>query len=1073
MAIAGHMPVRKSPSTYFYRCPLPGHQDSDASFAVERNPDGDTGLQRFHCLGCKQASGSGAIDLQAVLMGVEANGEKFTEVCERLARDFHIPLDGHDLNVWYKRCEKVAPQSAFSYVERPWTRELLRSLGCESRMMYESGVGDTEESTGIVLQSWGDGYYDRGRVHDGPNFDPSEITRVFGCHPVSSFTLPQKKDKDGKAFSTRITSTNNYPVFVIDTRDGTGRIKKYEPYCITDKFGASYKNTWYYLDAKSKEKGRRTGFAGRLYGDCDIMDCLMGDDVLPQDSSPLGNHPVDQVSVKGADGKYSPVPKFRKVIICSGLRDAMNVYFHSDAHVVYPHSESSGISARMMKRLMEVSDTLYILYDTDRVGQTNARAINMQYPELRNVELPADLSSLTERRTDKPCKDAASYFEYYGQVLQHKGQPDINHHFQSLLSKSVPLKFWQRRCVSTQREADAGIYRYRYQIIIDSMTRFLTYSGLCQYDETGTGDCQFVFIRDNVVETISEKAVLVRARQIMKDYLCSHPSWNDPELSTVISTSKGINQQTIREIGKAELNFRSFGEDFDFLFFRNGALRVTATERVLVPYRDFPYNVNRDSIIQADWKEVDVGFTITPNQDMKRREEKHRANLERMKKEDAKAARMENMRWTNELRLWQYSLAMDRPMDRMPVTFQFLYDTCRVFWKEEESALAAGKQLDGDSRQFQDAHFINKAAGLGYMLNRFRTGARQQMGQLVDYRVSDEKKNTGRNGKSLIAGLLGCVRVGCKVDGKSFKTSPDSIAKNFRDYRPSVHGYIYIDDLMRNFNAELLFNMSSSITVKNLYRDEVTVSPDTSAKILFSSNRCFDMTDPSTFGRLYPMMVSDYYHAATVDGQEEVSPYRKFGHTIGGMENADEYMETCNILVRFLQFYLSHKRVIIPPMESNGMSRFVHRAIRDQRFVGWAVRLFSGNVFGTPIPKQDLIVSLFQYKGMSVTKQAVEAYSKSPEFSDMIHTYCSLMSIDVNPDVVFTRQSDIARGLPRAQTFAYDFGEDGRLTGKRSKRHNVSCYYFFRDGDAPADPTKVVTAHDDSDPFAEGYIPEE
>ena len=1062
----GYTPVRRTKSSVFYRCPMPGHNDSDASFSVERETNGT--LQRFHCLGCG-VSGQGAIDLQAELMGASTDANGFIKVCEKLSTDFCIPINGHDSNTWYRRIEKTKPQEFFSYTETKWTDDMLRSIGCEVSTVYvENTEEDSEEATDIKIYSFGEGYYDRNKIHKKSNFNAEEITRAFGCKPVSSFTLPAKTGKDGKLFSTRIESTDSYPVFIIESMDSKeqGRVKKYEPYCIPDKFGASYKNTWYYRDGKKK----RTKLAGTLYGDRDIMDCLMSSDALPQDSSEGGRHPIE--TVIGSNGQKKT--KFKRIIICSGFRDAVNVYFHSDAHVVYPLSESAGIDAGLIKRLLNLSNQVYILYDSDKTGQKNARAINMAFPQLRNVELPKNLSALTERRNGKPCKDIAGYFETYATILKREGnRQNINDHFQVLLSQSVPIMFWQKRCISTRKEQETGVMRYRYQIITDCMTRFLSYSGLQIYDDTSTGDSNFVYIRDNIVEFVPEKSVLVRARQIMKDYLCSHPYWNDPDLSTVISTSKGINSQTIREVSHICLNFNSFGEDFDYLFFQNGALKVTADDVKLIDYRDFPYHVNSEAILPIDYIQTERCFEIVKNEEVDDIEGKHKTMIEKILKTDTNAIRAENMRYTTELRLWQFKLILSKPIEQMPVPFQFIYDTCRVFWREEEKLKANGKKLGNDEKQFQDAHFINKAGGLGYMLSRFRTGARQQMGQLVDYRVNDEKKNTGRNGKSLIAAMLSCVRVGCKVDGKSFKTSPDSLAKNFREYKPSVHGFIYIDDLLRNFNAELLFGLSSSITVKNLYHDEVSVAPEQSAKILFSSNRCFDMTDPSTFGRLYPMMVSDYYHAATMDGMRERSPYQKFGHTLVDLNHEQEYMETVNMLIQFLQFYLSNHQVIIPPLEQGGMHRYIHRAIRDQRFVGWASCFFQGDVFGIPIAKQDLLVSLFQYKGMTVTKQIIDAYSKSPEFSEMMRTYCALMGIIINPEVVFVRRSDTERGLPRAQVFAYDFDTEGHLNGKRSRRHNVNVYYFFKEGKAPRTVEEVTTAHCSTDPFPDGYIPEE
>ena len=92
---------------------------------------------------------------------------------------------------------------------------------------------------------------------------------------------------------------------------------------------------------------------------------------------------------------------FRRIVICSGPRDAINVYFHSDAHVVFPHSESVEISSETIRRLLNISMEVFVLYDIDRTGIRTMNLLALKHVELKVLYLPEDLSTQYNPRSGK------------------------------------------------------------------------------------------------------------------------------------------------------------------------------------------------------------------------------------------------------------------------------------------------------------------------------------------------------------------------------------------------------------------------------------------------------------------------------------------------------------------------------------------------------------------------------------------------------------------------------------------------------------------------------------------------
>lgn len=1078
MAQNGHQPVLRVKNHYYYRCPHPGHRDEDASFCVEVSPSDGAQLATFICHGCKQLSGAGAIDLQSQLWGVQPAGQDFWRVVEWLAKTFNVEVQG--VQNLHRHYEYANGTDELQWTVGEWTDNALRGLGCKvSPVFSEADKDEPEEATGRMAYSWAmQGEPGLRRPADMTAERLGEdITTRFGIVPLRSFVTPLRKQHDGSVRSFLVEATDTYPIYADITKDDEGRwrMKKYEPLARTDEKGRLYKWTWWYEGGAN----RNPEFRRHLYGDMDVVDALYNKDVVPQDTSMLKDHPVTDVPGYLPDGQTTVTRKFRRVCICSGPRDALQVYYHSDCHVVYPHSETAEIDPRLLKRLFKIADQVFLLFDADKTGRQQATELNMEYLGLRNVELPEDLSMLIDRRTRKAAKDVSGYFELYGTRLKgayrRKG---IDAHFNDLLSRSVPLQFWKRTRVQSNAEKPLGKCHYNYALDDDPMKRFLYYSGLCKIEHKGI--TRFALVNDNIVTMVPDKRVVSTARQLMKDWLKGHPAYYDPDLSTRITTSKQIlSVDTLLDLPTVELNFRHWGETWDYIFFKNGALKVTPTALELQPYSALPFHVNAEAILPSVWVELPAEFRIEMNPQFEEYERKHRERLDLLSPRDLQGIKAENELWEGQKALWPYKLILEKPMGQMPHAFQYLYDLGRMYWREEEAARREGKPagqwLSPERQQFQDMQFINKAAAIGYVLSRYRTTAMARMAYVVDYTVADERKATGRTGKSIIGSLMKCVRYSCDIAGKNFKTSSDMAARNFKAYDYLRDGFININDLDSRVTAQTMYNWAEGeITKKNLNQDEVDVPKDMAAKFIISANKIFDLSENSTRGRLYLMQVCDYYHIS--DGiMEERSPYTKFGYALGQGETDEQHRRLINLFVRFLQFYLSVRTYIEPPVGSEGRHRklYARTDIKDKRWIEFLDQFFENErVFGQPIPKVELVKEWFRFTGRNYTRQDVLAYAKGQEPGRMLSIYCAEMSITVNPEVVYARPSERNR-MPNAAAHVDDYNADGYPTGRRLYSDRQSCYFFYRRGEEPKQTSDVMLNQDANvDVFREGYVTE-
>lgn len=1093
----GYLPGLRIGDKYLKYC-CPFHTERDPSFRVDLRPSGGKTYAGFHCYVCGESNGNkgvGAIMLQQLLLKQSGQPYEYMDAVKRLARDFNIVVEGEYYNGFLHRSRITDPLDEIRLNKKPgaFSPQELRALGCQVEQVMENvWLDDGTQERRAVLDaygkpvfkySWGTDFYRKSC--QGNNFDSRVLNERFNLYSLSSYISVKKEEGKGdkrRLCSRVVEATDAYPMFAFFYEDEQGWwAKKYEPlYRQTKKTDGTLtqnvKFTYWYQGNR-----KRPDLQNFIYGDADVMralknfdenaDVTQNDDTRADLVEITYKKKIDKENVVNASRKV-----FSKLIICSGPRDAINTYYHSDVHVCWPHSEMTDIPLSTMKRLLAIAKTVYVMYDIDKVGTEAMNRLAMKYIDLRVIYLPDYLKNYTDRRTGRPCKDAEEYFNYYRpKEDDNRFEGSVNEHFRSLMRDAKTMKFWDEEYGRKSNADGDKVMKCKYTINFVNLSQFLCANGFYKYIDEAK-ETRFVYVKDNIVEVLRDDDILTRIKGLMKSYLFINDHYNNDEISNAISVQKKVDKSTLLEIKPIELNFMSWGKDYEYFFFRNCAVRVTKDEIIPQRYADIPCHVNRDAILP--WN-----FTLsrTPLFDIKLNPEyvirKNQYEAQMMdKRMDAETKERLSIEFNSYERLWKYKLSFPKDIGEMPVPLQFVYDTGRIYWKKEEDGLP----LSVEERQRQDMQFINKAGGIGYGLSRYRTNSRQLMTCFTDFKVIDERKSSGGTGKSMYQLMLETVRSINYKPGNEFRTKPGEMSLNFTRFRDTIDSNVFIDDLRKDIRGDEFKNITANMTTRSLYQNEILLPKERTPKLFITMNGNFDLSDPAIYRRCYLLPVSDYYHPTNYTGTvKERTPLTKFGKDIVIEASEEERQAIMNMLLQFCQFYIRTQEVIRPPVEKDGVQRYLYSAIREEFFIEWANGYFSTTWhFERPIHYKEMIIDYLEKRGDDVTDELIN--KTRGDFKKYLKLYCDSSQISINPQVVYEpRRATSAReslvdGMPEEKQLVADSKEgyvrekawttvfDGKKP--RVPRERIvawgRCYYFYKFGSEPRERKEVLLCTD-------------
>lgn len=1133
MRANGYEPVRlpKGDGRVMYLCPF--HDDHDASFAVDQRAKEGTDAPGWGCFGCGR-KGYGAISLQAALMGFDhtaLTAEQLRKVCQRLVDDHGIELPDMKVTEPTERTEAIEPQDC-EFDLTPWTVQHLNALGFTTKLATEQ-QGDELKVKYTTASKKADNDTDHNDTDNkdtdaNPQPEPlyrcsidrefwrgrgeaktakewgEVIEKEFNTYPVATFiTAPVTVTNGGGKVSLKIPSRTTYPIFAMVYEWG---VKKYEP-------KGSKAHKWYW--------SRSQGLATKVYGDSVAVAALTqatkpaeGKDRPAErpwfaDALKDRRHPV---VVTERDSDKSPVKaKMKRLVLCSGPRDAMQMWAATDAHVVWLHNELAGIRdgviedwlKALLARMSAVAVDIYVCYDLDTTGVTSSAAIALENAKVHWVRLPQEMTAVTlpsrEKGEVRRLKDVTDFVTRFHQI-QKKFAPDLRKSNPSealmrLLKNALTMQFWIDKPTTKKDKDGERETNVRYVLSVANLLQFLGAKGIrCMQDDHGQRAFYQLSYNNTYryLDTSRAGSQLESVcRTAMLNWIDAHITDEDApykaNLVNTIFTGKGLDPRTMNTMPPTAINEHSWGEDFDTFFFANTAVRVTKDSIKEIPYAQLPYVTNEECILPGDYKFIHQPWRIIINPKYEAEKQRHEQISKLCDTPAMRAA--ENRRWTQFEQLWKYKLIMDKPLDEMPMHFRFLYNLGRIFWEKE----SFGEKLTDVERQMQDMHFINKVHAIGYAITRYRSRARQQIVHFTDYSVSDEQKASGRNGKSAVIDMLASVRPSsANVAGKSINGNNITLSIMLGDVVAGVHSLVCIDELPDGFKAEELYNAPVSLVCKTLYKQPVTLRGEDVPKLFIASNKPFDRSSGSTKGRIYPCFTSDYYHAATDDGRWlDFTPKDEFMEQYGVQEVAnglpDNLMnELRNLLLACAQFFFQQPTdTILPPTETRSMRRELYAMTKDSALTDWLTAYFEDTPdnphFGQPIPPQEMAISLLDAESESVNNASIEKAKK--RIMKYLKPCLNRMGVVMDPDVVLNTASYRRHGGRQMRAWLTVLDAEGKpveqttknryrqvvSTGERVPRElsaHIYVHYFYRNrpGEVPTKPFEVGHEHD------KGYV---
>ena len=1063
MRAHGHEPFNaKDKHNLVYCCPF--HTESTGSFKISTNKRGgkhDAPL--WKCFGGCGEKGYGAITLEAKLSGLQLTGYDYIQAAKNVASICNLQIEEIEPEDLNGKKEYVAPQDEYTFELRDdFTIYELEALGCKCELLKKKVYGkDGSEHTEPVLDNDGKSVYkysfslnnksNEDNAADNieniikSNFDPKEITKRFNLYPVKSYTGPKFRMEDGTYKSRKVIATESFPIFVYMYNDKTwGRI--YQPYYrkVKDKngkMGADYRFTFWY-----KGNCKRPDLNKLFYGDTLTM-AMLADEKLTATAALKQLDMEEKLPTKTEKDKETgtettvPSGKVFDLIQCSGGSDAINTYFHTGAHVCWINSENGDLTPDMYKKMDNMAVNKYIMYDLDDTGKTRALKTALRYLDLRLIFLPERLKELKSARTQKPCKDAKDYFSFYNPKSMEGFEDGIRTHFRRIMKSSLSLRFWM---VKIKADKDGKEKSRDYCIDTARVFNFLASQGLFRFvDKTSTDKIgSFVRVKDNIVSYISKESIGLEALNIMLDFIRRSPDYCE-DLQRAVINSTRISQNTMQNLPVIDLDFNSWGKDFDYLFFKNTAVKVTKDSINTVKYNQLPYNVNAQAIKDAEFTiENNRYFKIDVNPDYKKLEEEY-FQMQRDKntsKEDllSKAQDKEDFG-----RLWKWKLTwVEKDQKRIPDFIRFLYNTCRVYWRKEKE----GKALTETEQQEQDLYFINKVCAIGYSLCRYRNPARTYAVFYTEASVGEEGKSTGGTGKSLIIKSLDFARNSFTIDGKSF--DPKKGATNFQRFMRGVHSHIHLEDVCKDFDFESLFVMiSSGFVSRALYAAETFTPIEEVPLMQITSNFMINLSSDSAQRRLFMVGMSDYYHAknemmCTEGHLPEDDGFDDLTHP-----SPEQLNHIQNFMAQCMQFYMTVGNRIMPPMAALA-NRTLISTVGD-KFVEFFNEFFSKEYnYNCPIDRETLFHDYLDYKELSTFGKEKSALAK---FKQDLQYYCNSCRIIMNPPVIFQNDSERMRKEVRTKAWC-------KITLRKNTNQEISgrvcisskgALYFYKKGTVP------------------------
>ncbi|AZA93019.1 Uncharacterised protein [Chryseobacterium nakagawai] len=852
----------------------------------------------------------------------------------------------------------------------------------------------------------------------GPLVTP-DTCQKYNLYSLKSYSWLKKIENTQKEFCDvyTVTSSETNPILAFIITEGKTKPKvslhginkdvKVEP--------ANPGKEWLKIyQPKSSDKKYRFSYLGKK-----PKQHIFGLDILKR----LTEKEVDVRDDEGrVTGTEPAIEKVKKVIICSGDRDSINMASTGKADaVVWFNSETADITESQIALLFKYSQEVINVPDLDPTGVEAGKKIALEHMDVKTAWLPEEITKRKDFRGN-PLKDFTDFMKI-NSSYDDSEQRELKLKVERFLELARPAKFWSGKWNKRTETTD-------YKINYKNAFNFLKLNGFFRIkDEKRKDGFYFVKQDKHILKEVSAQEIKdffnnVLDQKQKEKGLVLFPD----DLLNMLIGSEAVSDKKLVNLETKEFDFTDHTFNTQYLFFDKFIWEIKA-DRVEEINKGYSRYVMENDILNNIIKKQ-TRHTLNS------REIKLEANYVDSKGNLIKGNPFFEIK-KDENNNWAVNI-LRKDCDFM----NYLINASRVHWKDEVKNMPASKReaylkenmfildkyktegtdfgLDDDQVYEQEIHFVNKVYTFGYLLHRFKDPSKAWCVYAMDNEVVDDNESHGRTGKSLLFNNAVRLFMNSKYMGARKKNLLDS--DFLYDGITEQTDYVLFDDADKKFQFNQLFtDITGDLNVNPKNQNAYLIPFHQSPKFCITTNYAPFGLDSSTMERILFVSYSDWYHGAKED-MEARSPLHDFQNRFFTEWDDKQWNLFLNFSVQCLQFFLSTKEKIGAPQGNIKLRNLITEI--GPVFREWAEVYFDESRLNTDVSKKDAYEALKNYNPSMKTTSATL-------FKKKLQQFCELKRYVLNPaEKITTSDGRIIRtfnGLAQEMIF---IGADKEITDK-------------------------------------------
>ena len=616
---------------------------------------------------------------------------------------------------------------------------------------------------------------------------------------------------------------------------------------------------------------------------------------------------------------------------------------------VWLSSETETLQEADLKLLMKYAKRVVNIPDIDDTGMKAGRRLALSLPTIHTAWMTASDMHLLHDNRGRYRKDLKDYI----QLNPHRAA------MRRLISRAQCAQYWIER-----HDKDGNI---SYSISAARLNYYLALNGYYTLKDDAHKDPVYIHIDGIKVTRVMAKTITnFLFTQAQREGL-------DEALQNRLLRSHDLPTNSVSHLIECDnLDFNNSTPTSQRFYFRNGWVEVTGSDITRHPYSNLCDSyVWADNIVEHDYRNMPAMFTVDKNS--------------------------------------EGQLVVAITENQPSKLFQFVINASRLYWRKVDEG---HQSLTLQERNDENQCLLAKLVNIGYLLHGYKSESAAWATFCMDSTMGEtEDECNGRSGKSFYLKALGQL-----LNTFSIEARVKSVVENrfLFDGVSEKTDLIIVDECHKALNFDYFFGRITGTfrgEAKGDHPFEIPFSK--SPKFAFGTNYTIRKNDPSTMGRVWPQIFSDYYHEKTK--QNDYLQTRKISDDFGCNLMGSEYPENdwqadIAFLMQCVKLYLSlpaAERKIMPPMQQ--VERRAERAAVGKDFEEWAEVYFApdGGNLDREIKQDEMYANFSREITYRVSKNV---------FTKRLKAYCDYASHIhcLNPASITGKPKDGERILRRA-----------------------------------------------------------